>query len=117
MFNDTWGRIINGLTGSDFGRDGTPKVKALEAAYEAETGDAIDLNAGDRDALWDAYNALPEDTAVTLVAARANPLRIDVNGETILKMSVGETADLDNDVMERALAVPGVNFVKGSVDD
>lgn len=108
-----WGPIIDALSADDFSRDGTPKVKALEGAS------GVDLTAAERDEIWASHQAQePEDDSMyTLIASKQNPLRIIVNGETFLKMRVGESAEIDPDTLAHATSVPGVIFVKGTSDE
>lgn len=108
-----WGPIIDALSEDDFSRDGTPKVKALEDAA------GVDLSAAERDEIWAAYQAQEpeEDNTYTLIASKQSPLRITVNGTTILEMYVGQTAEIDPDTLAHATSVPGVIFVKGTSDE
>ena len=117
--SSTWAQIIDALSEDDFARDGAPKVKALEDGYAAAfPDDPIDLNAEDRDEIWAEYQVEPEENnTFTLIASKQNPLRITVNGRTILEMYVGQTADIDPDVLAQATAVPHVIFVRGTSND
>lgn len=121
MTGNTWAQIIDALSPEDFSKDGKPKVKALEDGYAEAFPDEprVDLNADDRDAIWSEYQAEePEDdNTFTLIASKQNPLRIRVNGKTILEMYVGQTAEIEPDTLAAATDVPGVIFVKGTSDE
>ena len=115
-----WREVLSDLDEEDMTGAGVPHIKALESNYFAKTGERVDLNANDRDALWSAFEAPvedePEDDAdapVTLIASPNNPLRVTINGRTVLEMQVGATEALDSETLAAAKACDGVMFEQG----
>lgn len=120
----TWKPVIDALSDDDFTASGEPKVNALEDGYAAmyPNDEPINLSAGDRSAIWSAYQAIQpphvdDSNTYTLIASKNNPLRVTVNAKTVLEMYVGQSSDIEPDVLELAATTPGVLFVKGLSDD
>ena len=84
----------------DFTKDGTPKMKALNAALEAAGLDAIDADT--RDQWHEAAQAVPEpdedipsdDVTFLLEAAPTSPLTLRVYGLGDWELAVGRTHTL-----------------------